>query len=169
MSTNGHRTYTDEERQNTLALYIEVGPREAARRTGVPLRTISNWAHNDGVATDAVPEKTRAATEQAKALSEQRRAEKRDRLRELLLDRAVDLLERMDSPHSEWRGQKDPVKVTYDKAEAGACQQYAVATGILIDKYRLEVGESTSRSEVSSPSRDVNEGLRDELAARRAG
>lgn len=157
------RSYTPEQRAEVLGLYVEHGPHEASRRSGVPVRTISDWAGKAGIATEATPEKTRAAVEKATAVREAKRAEKREDLRDLLLDKALDMLERMDAPHSEWRGQKDPVKVVYDRAEAQACQQYATATGILLDKFRLEVGESTERHDVRTRTEVVESAERSAL------
>ena len=70
------RSYTDAERQKALDLYIEVGPAEASRRTGVPAATIRSWALRAG-ATVARP-RTQAATaavEAARLTWAQRRAE----------------------------------------------------------------------------------------------
>ncbi len=36
-------TYTDEPREEALALYEELGPAEACRRTGVPKQAIASW------------------------------------------------------------------------------------------------------------------------------
>lgn len=165
---NGRRVYTAEEKAEALTVYETEGLAEAVRATGIPKGTISVWALREDVHTVYTPEKMREAIEQASATREAARAEKRETLRDLLLDKSIDMLQRMDAEHSLWVGVKDPKKLTYDQAEAADCQRYAVSAGILIDKYRLEMGETTSRAEVSLPSRNVNSGLRDELAARRA-
>ena len=62
----------------------------------------------------------------------------------------------MDAPHIEFKG-KDAISVEYPIAPAGAVQNYATSVGILIDKYRLEVGEATNRSE----SKTITDGLND--------
>lgn len=41
--------YTDDEKASALELYVEVGPSEAARRTGIAQPTISNWARVAGL------------------------------------------------------------------------------------------------------------------------
>ena len=56
--------YTPAQRRAALDLYVEHGPRDTARRTGIPSRTISRWAAEAGVSTD-VTAKTAEATEQA--------------------------------------------------------------------------------------------------------
>jgi hypothetical protein len=76
-------------------------------------------------------------------------AAKRAELKQLLIANAVDLANRMHEEHIDFKsaGPAGPVEVTYPKAPAQACQQYATAIGILLDKYRLECGEVTSRDE----------------------
>jgi DNA-binding transcriptional MerR regulator len=50
-------------RRLALQLYIEVGPREAARRTGIPLRTLARWAKSSRlVPPPGSTDRTRAAT-----------------------------------------------------------------------------------------------------------
>lgn len=154
------RTYTDEQREAALTLVESDGLAEAWRQTGIPKTTLAMWAHDRGIRTDGAA-KTAAATEAAA----NRAAMLREQLRTALLEKAVDLLERMDSEHVEFKG-KDADMVTYPIAPAGAVQNYATSVGILIDKYRLEVGEATARSE----SRDLtnndheSEVLRDVIA-----
>lgn len=131
-------TYSPELRAEVIALAVEVGPAEAARRHGLNPSTVASWSSKAGMGTVAA-EKTRAATLAAQA----RRQTKREELRRLLLDKAVDLVKRMDEPHIDFKG-KDADEVTYPKAPAQACQQYATAAGILIDKFRLELGEATA-------------------------
>lgn len=63
-TTSRQPTYTDATRRAALDLYVEHGPRETERRTGIPHRTISRWAADAGLSTD-VTSKTAAATEQA--------------------------------------------------------------------------------------------------------
>jgi transposase-like protein len=135
------RTYTAEQRQAALELYREHGPGEAARRTGIRRGTISMWAKRGGV-TVTRNEQTRAAVEAAQLHFK----EKRERLRQQMLDKALDALERMDEPHVEFVGQGGR-KVKYPKAPAGAYRNYATSMAILVDKLRLELGEATSRDE----------------------
>jgi hypothetical protein len=73
------------------------------------------------------------------------------------MEKAVDLLDRMDAPLIDFVG-KDGKAVEHPIAPAGAVRDYAVSVGILIDKYRLEVGEATTRSE----SRDLTAQLSDD-------
>ena len=101
---------------------MEFGTAEAHRITGVPRRTIIDWASKAGVIAQAPNEKMQAARIA-------RMAVKREEMRELLLDRAVDLLERLGGP-----------------SKAADTKHVATAAAILIDKYRLEMGEATART-----------------------
>lgn len=164
----GRRRYTDAERETALTLVADKGLAEAWRETGIPKPTLATWAKAEGVRTFDTA-KTAHATEVHEARSQELRA----RLRLKLLEKADDLLDRMDAPHVEFKG-KDADRVTYPIAPAGAVQNYAVSVGVLIDKYRLEAGEATSRSEISDVTHDDHEraalrdAIRRELARRSA-
>ncbi len=138
------RTYTDQERSEALGFYEEVGAADAARLCDfvVSAGTIRQWAHRAGMSRYSA-EKTQAATEATRRRASERRAE----LQELLLSRAIDMLLRMDETHKDFRG-KDAVAVFWDKAPAGAAKDYATAAAILLDKYRLEMGEHTDRTQM---------------------
>lgn len=160
------REYTMEEKADALAIYVEHGVAEAWRRTGIPKPTIASWAQRSGLHTNAISN-TRAASEMHKV----RQAELRERLRGMLLEKAVDILDRMDAPHVEFKG-KDADAVEYPIAPASAVQNYATSAAILIDKYRLEVGEATGRTEsftndfADHEAREIADAIREELAGR---
>ncbi len=135
--------YTVEQKQETVELYVEHGTAETARRTGVNPRTITRWANAAGVMSQDSSKKTELARQHLAI----RRDEKREQLRTLLLDKAIGLLERFDTEHKDYRG-KDVQEVYWDQAPSGATKEYAIAVGILIDKFRLEMGEHTGRTEV---------------------
>ncbi len=144
------RTYSPDEKAAALVLYAEHGLAETWRRTGIPKPTIASWVTRAGLPHTDSTIKTRAATEAATERAERIRAE----LRLALIEKAADLLDRMDAPHVEFKG-KDADQVEYPIAPAGAVQNYATSVGILIDKYRLEMGEPTSRSESRAFSDDI--------------
>lgn len=141
--------WSDSQRGEALALYVDVGPSEAARRTGIPKSTIHDWAAKEGLSTDAVSEQTIAAT----IASAERAAAKREQARELMLDRILDALGLMQAAHTDFRG-RDATEVHFERAPSGAWKDYAMTVGILLDKYRLEMGESTGRfdSDARTPS-----------------
>jgi transposase-like protein len=159
-------THSDEERQNAIALVAEHGLAYAWRETGIPKPTIVRWCKAAGVERFH-PEKTRMAVE---ALQE-RAATLRESLRLKLLEKVDDLLDRMDAEHVDFKG-KDSDEVVYPIAPAAAVQNYATSVGILIDKYRLEIGEATGRTEswtndhADHEARDIAEQIRAELASR---
>jgi hypothetical protein len=156
----GRAVYSEQEREAALDLVREFGLAEAWRRSpGIPKPTLASWAQRAGVRSDAAA-KTAVATEAAEARAKQLRAE----LRVGLLEKAVDLLQRMDAEHVDFKG-KDVEQVTYPIAPAGAVQNYATSVGILIDKYRLEAGEATTRNESRDITHDDHEAaiLRDVL------
>lgn len=128
--------YTKAQKEKAVQLYIEHGADYAAEQIGCSRQSIYNWLGLDSVK----PEK--------RAELVARHQHKREALRELLLDKAADLLMRMDEPHYDYRG-KDVQRVEFDKATSGDARAYATAAAILIDKYRLEMGESTARIEGS--------------------
>ena len=117
--------YTDETRK-AAADRVAAGesPTAIARDIGVTPRTINNWAKKYGVTSQ---ERTKKAAEAREVLAAKQDA-KREQLKNLLLDKALMLTEAI--------------------APGKGVRDNATALGILIDKYRLEMGESTSRSEL---------------------
>lgn len=122
-------------RAEALQVYIDEGPDVAARAAGVSVRTIYRWAATEGVSTTAISEKVAAATTAAKERAVLNRAE----VRALLLEQTVKALHQMDDV--------DPKEK----------QALSMTVGILLDKYRLEAGEATSRGE----TRDITDSLND--------
>lgn len=153
--------YTDEQRSAAVALVAEKGLAEAWRETGIPKPTLAFWCDKAGVERTG-GEKTRAAADATKARHELTRQQ----VRLDLIEKVADLLQRMDAEHVEFKG-KDSDRVVYPIAPAGAVQNYATSVGILIDKYRLEMGEATGRTESRSLTDDLDdheqEALRDAI------
>jgi len=136
------RSYTDDFKAEALAVYESDGPAATARLYEMPVRTLKDWAKLHGVHTGA---DSKAMTETANACLTARRA----RIRVKLAERAEEMLDRMAEGMDIWVGSgATPVKVTIDKPPASVCREFATSCGILIDKLRLEQGESTSREEV---------------------
>lgn len=138
------RTYTPEQRAEALELYAAEGPTAVQTKLGIAKATVAYWASSNGIRS-VRNERTAAATEAARL----DREATRERLRDEMLRRALDLLDRMDQPHIDFRG-KDAKAVTYPKPSASGCQAYATAAAILLDKFRLEVGEVTGRTETTT-------------------
>lgn len=144
------KSYTEAEREAALELYRTEGPRGASKKTGIHASTLSRWARKWGVVTE-VTSRTEQATEAAAA----KRELQRERIRTLLLDKAEDILHRLDQEHVDFKvvpqggeaGSK-VVEVTYPRPTPTGAREYATAAAILIDKFRLEMGESTDRQRV---------------------
>lgn len=156
------REYSEEEKAAALALYQSVGLADAWRQTGIPKPTIASWARRGGLPHTDAASTTREATIAASARADQLRAE----LRLGLLEHAVDLLQRIDSPHVEFKNSAKEIReVVYPLPPAAAVQNYATSVAILIDKYRLEVGEATTRSEsralIDTPDDDLRDAVRE--------
>lgn len=138
------RQYTDAQRAEALELYQELGASETARRLDISPRTVRYWATQANLAKA----RTQNLEEAATMLAAEHKA-KREELRLRLMDQALDALDRMDQRHIDFRG-KDAMQVEWATAPADAYKAYATSAAILIDKYRLEMGESTGRMEVST-------------------
>ena len=141
--------YTDKQRQQALTLYTEHGATHAANETGISRRSILRWA-NEACLSQARAEKTEAA----RAMLALRHNQLREELRVRLLEKALDALDRMDEKHIDYKG-KDAHQVSWEVAPSGAFKDYATGAAILIDKYRLEMGETTSRTTVEG-SNDIS-------------
>lgn len=140
------RTYTAEETTDALAVYVEHGLATAHRETGIPKSTLQKWARREGLDLGAIAGAHAERTLNASAARAQSCEALRLELREQLLVVAGGLLDRIDMVHIEFRG-KDAAQVEYPNAPASACRDYVWSTAVLIDKYRLEVGEVTGRTE----------------------
>jgi len=146
--TDAARRYDDAEREEALRLYVELGPAEAARRTGIPAGTVRSWAVRSGATGDRTAKAT-ASVEAARLSWAQRRAEIKTRAGEA----AAGFLERAIGAE----GTRDVRNLMGG---------FAVA----VDKAQLLDGEATERVEVSADERRQRVAkLRDDLAARRQG
>lgn len=164
--------YTEEQRAEALRLYVDEGPDIAAQQTGISVRTIYRWAAAEGVSTTATSERTQAATTAAKARAALNRAE----LHALLLEQAVKALHSMDEevpkPITVIEGRTRSEHWEMVPADPKDKKELALTAAVLLDKFRLESGEATGRTE----SLTVTDGLSDdekrrlrEAVARAAG
>lgn len=142
--------YSEEQKTAALVVYAERGLTAAGRETGIPKMTIWRWAKATGTVTVTVTPAEKVEMAAAGRLANaERLAVVREGLRQHLIEKADDLLDRMDEPHVDFKGAKAE-EVIYPRAPAGAVQNYATSVGILIDKFRLESGESTAKTEVTA-------------------
>lgn len=153
-------------RDEALQVYIEEGPDEAAKAAGVSVRTIYRWAATEGVSTTAMSEKTQAATAAAKERAALNRAE----LRALLIEQGVKALHAMDEQVPkvvtviDGRSRSEHYEMV--PADPKDKQALAMTAAILIDKYRLEAGEATERSERKDISDDLPANVKRQLRDR---
>ncbi len=118
--------YSDTQRREAVDLFEKIGRAEASRQTGIPGRTIGSWAKRDGITAQASVQKTEAARLVLAASN----AERREEIRSLLLDAQVRHLQQA---------------IATDRARDA--QSWMVSVGIGVDKFRLEMGEATGRTE----------------------
>lgn len=151
--------YSDEFKQAVLETYQSEGPAAAARRHGVSKRSVQSWAKRAGVCTEAA---TKSATEAACVSLETRRS----RIRELLGQRAQEMLDRMGEPMQMWVGSgAKPIQVELERPPAGVCKDLATTAAILIDKLQLMTGEATERVEHNDLAKDARERLTSRIAS----
>lgn len=121
-------------RERALAIYLERGPAEASRQTGVPKGTIAAWAHRKGLQTLA-PENLARAVETSEARRELHLAELAEDLVVIARDRAKRLRQ----------------SITADSE-----REIAQVMAIAIDKAQLLTGKATVRIEaVEEPQRQT--------------
>lgn len=117
--------YTEAQKKKAVELYVEHGADTAASETGCSRQTIYNWLGLDSVK----PEKREQIV--------QRHQEKREALREALLDKALQGI------------------IAADPSDPRGFQSLSIGAATFLDKYRLEMGEHTART-VQEGSEDID-------------
>jgi transposase-like protein len=128
MAKEGPRTYSPEQREEALALYVEHGPAAAASRLGIPASTVRSWAKRAGKQSPRA-DRAVAGAEAARRTWAQRRADVALESGEA----ASELIERI-------RG----------TSKAREAADWSRAFAIAVDKAQLLDGGATGRVEVSS-------------------
>jgi len=118
--------WPEETRTETLRLYVEYGTAEASRRTGVPPRTVRDWASQAALSEARDQTLTDAGARLVAQMAETRRE-----LHVRLGDEVLNMLDRLSA----------------DDAAPKDVRDLAISFGILFDKLRLESGEATARVE----------------------
>lgn len=118
------RRYTDAEKADALERYVEHGPSEAARQTGIPKGTVGRWAREAGLDGTLRAQKTQAATD----------ARHRDWV-----------LQRLEEANAAGETAAKAREAIVKALEAGEIKGRDLATvyGVLIDKAQLLSGEAT--------------------------
>lgn len=145
--------WSPEQKAEAIRLYLAEGITAAARQSGIPIRTIRHWTKDNGVSLPTPKVIQEAAREVAGEVVLARTGEtptpaelhdavlsidaKRQLKRGMILlqalDKAEDVLTRMDQPHEDFIGTKDSVqRVEYKRAPARAVLAYAQSFEILM-------------------------------------
>lgn len=142
--------YTDEQKTEALALYVEHGPSEAARQTGIAKGTLASWAHREGLQTSAT-ENLAVATEAALV----RLADRKAQLASDLMDDIERLRLQLFAPCVEKKimtvgtgdGRSKVVVGEARRTQPTFTEQRQIMTAlaIAVDKVQILTGEATER------------------------
>lgn len=155
--------WSDEEKAEALRLLAdpEATFYEVKAATSIPVGTLHRWAVAAGL--ERSDDKRLAATERRTL----RLQEKRSLIAEEFLDRVEDLMGRMDEPHVVGYTKKGEA-IIHPMGASADCKNYITAAAIALDKFRLEMGEATSRTETrSTDAAEAAKAKVDELSQRR--
>lgn len=171
------RTYTDTQKADAVAVYVEHGLAEAHRRTGIPKPTLSGWltAQQRSEVDERSSEKTAAATKARTVSLDARRAE----LAENLMDDVERLRLQLFAPCVERkavvlsgglhdRGAVEVVDIDRTQPTFGDQKAIMTTLAIAVDKLQVLTGEATERVDITGDVRARASELVDELARRRA-
>lgn len=168
--------YTDQQRADALALYVEHGLAETHRRTGIPRGTLSSWQQRAGVQTaDPDGSRARARTAAARARWEELSEDRRQELAARLLAEAHILLDQVQEPTTYHHvvtlsGGKDEaarsevVEVELPHPVAKDQRDRMQAVGIAVDRLQLLSGEATARLATDLGGLDLEAELRQQQA-----
>lgn len=126
-----------------LDIYRTQGATAASQAIGCSRQTVYDWLA-DSLSTDTLKKE---AAEEALARQAVLRVHAQNRILYTylrLIDRCTESMKIIT---------KDGVEMELAEPTAEASQKFATAAAILIDKFRLEMGESTSRTETLDASR----------------
>lgn len=170
--------YTPEQKAEALALLIEVGKAEAARRTGIPAGTISSWAVRTGVTTNhAAPEQLLGARRSIAQRKAELADDMLDRARSMIAQLDATMVEKKPLVVSDGRNEGSHVEIAevrYDHPPTGAQKQIVETVAILIAQVQLLTGQATGRIESTVTTQAEVQAVRgkavevlDELAGKR--
>ncbi len=147
----GRTSYTDEQRDEAVAMYREHGATHTATTLDIPRRTILDWAKKAGAVAQADQEKTA----EARAVAAERVASTWGDFREDEAlgagSGAVQLRQRLlQAATSDYETDEDGR--VYGGPEPALIRACATAYGILIDKAELLSGRATARIETWAES-----------------
>lgn len=145
--------YTDAQRTEALDLYLEHGPAEASRRTGIPAATIRSWASRNDL-TETRNATVGAAVAARKLSFEERRTALAhgllDDIARLRAELFSDCTERKALVVSDGKDAGSHVEIVdIDRTRPTFAEQARIMTaiGIAVDKTQLLSGAATERHE----------------------
>lgn len=152
------RTYTDTEKADAVAVYVEHGLAEAHRRTGIAKNNLQRWAksagHDLAQLTDRAAQKTAAATETRLANMAARRADLASdlmgdvqRLRAQLFAPCVERKAMVVSQGKDIGSEVEVVDIAHDQPPFREQQAIMTTLAIAVDKIQILTGEATERIE----------------------
>jgi transposase-like protein len=147
------RTYTDTQRAEALQLYLEHGPAEAARRTGIAEGTLKSWASRNGVAPVATEQRSARVAGAQLSL-----ADRKLQLASDLLDDAQRLRTQLFAATVERKALVVPqgagagsvveiVDVELDQPHYSDQRQIMTSIAIAVDKVQILTGQATEITE----------------------
>lgn len=143
--TDSQKGWSPETRQHALALYEAHGLGYTHHETGIPRTTLRRWAADAGLDPRTLNQEATARTEAARGARLARCETLRLELREQFLTEAAAALDRLNQPYVEFVGKE---QVEYPLPPAAATWHLMKTAATALDKYRLEVGEATERTEL---------------------
>ncbi|MDJ0924796.1 MAG: helix-turn-helix domain-containing protein [Acidimicrobiia bacterium] len=132
-------TYTNEERAAALQLYREHGATHAARTIGCSRQQVYRWLREE-MSRHTPPQKGEIEAEQRYQQALRMYGRRR------WLEVSIRMLDRTLEEAKDFRG-PDLTPVTWDEPPGREAQSLVTTAAIAWDKYRLEMGESTFRTE----------------------
>jgi len=138
------RAYSQQEREDALALCADMPLGQAARQTGIPKSTLGTWCRRAGVRTFAV-QQTREANEAREVGLEERR----QNIAETLYAEVERSLAGLDGPVPVYAFTRDGLGTgTAPQPNPKDRQARVVAVAVLLDKALLLTGQATERHDL---------------------
>ena len=166
------KTYTPEEKERAIAIYVESGRKEAELQTGIKGKTIAAWVSRAELAT-VTSENRQKGLDEAKTARELQQ----ERIYNKMRNKMESLLDDFDSEyrfvHVSKNGEVTEVNIKPQPADKA---KLATAFGILFDKNQLATGGPTANTVTHAPDLTAlvaqnkrNEIVKNEVAAQVLG
>lgn len=145
------KKYTEEQKQNAIAIYVEHGRKEAEKQTGIKGKTIAAWTSRAGLATDTDENRQKAID-----ASRNERQKQKELMAQLFGERAVWCLQIMDKDFTETViDQKGFEHEVTGKPKSADIKNLMVAAATGADKTLLLNGEATAINDTNLKTPDL--------------